>query len=295
MSSSLVHLEYFRVAARHEHMTRAAEELRITQPSLSRAIAQLEAEFEVRLFDRVGRRIRLNHYGEALLRSVERTSRELEEIRREIADLAGGEVGHVRLTIHAGTQLLPDLLSKFRCKHPNIRFNVFQRNAPEAFEQLQRGEVDLCISCPPPQIPGVEAVDLVTEEIVLAVPTDHWAAGRRQVRLDEVAAESFISLKPGYNLRNVSDALMRQAGLDFRFAFEGDNPAVIPDLIRSGLGIGFVPYVTWSSAVGTSLALLRLEDSKVERTLGLSWRSDSYVSKAEQYFRQFVIQYFSRY
>lgn len=295
MSSNLVHLEYFRVAARHEHITRAAEELRITQPSLSRAIAQLEREFGVRLFDRVGRRIRLNHYGEALLRSVERTSRELEQVRREITDLSDGEAGYVRLTIHAGTQLLPDLLSKFRREHPNIRFSVFQRNAPEAFEQLQRGEVDLCISCPPPQIAGVEAVDLVTEEIVLAVPTDHWAARRGRVQLSEMANEPFISLKPGYNLRNVSDALMRQAGLDFHFAFEGDNPAVIPDLIRSGLGVGFVPYITWSSAVESSLALLTLEDNKVERTLGLAWRSDSYVSRAEQAFRGFVVDYFSRY
>ncbi len=93
----------------------------------------------------MGRQIRLNHYGEALLRRVERASQELERVRREIADLASGDEGFIELAIHAGTQLLPDLLSAFRRQYPRIRFRVSQLNAPEAFEQLERGVVDLCI------------------------------------------------------------------------------------------------------------------------------------------------------
>lgn len=293
MKTSFLHLEYFCVAARLEHITRAAEELSITQPSLSKAIAQLEDELGVQLFDRVGRQIRLNHYGEALLKRVERASQELEQAQREINDLASGEEGFIELTIHAGTQLLPDLLSAFRRQYPHISFRVSQRNAPEAFEQLERGEIDLCITCPPPQRPGIISVPLVTEEVILAVPPDHRLARREHVSLSEVADEAFISLKPGYNLRNISDALMRQAGLDFRFTFEGDNPAVIPNMIRAGLGIGFVPAITWSMALGSSLTLLRLTDTRVERTLGLSWRQDRYPARAEEHFRRFVADYFS--
>lgn len=293
MKTSFLHLEYFSVAARLEHITRAAEELSITQPSLSKAIAQLEEELGVRLFDRVGRQIRLNHYGEALLKRVERASQELEQAQREIGDLASGVEGFIKLTIHAGTQLLPDLLSTFRHQYPRISFRVSQRNAPEAFEQLQRGEINLCITCPPSQRPGFVSVPLVTEEIILAVPPDHRLAQREHVSLREVSDDAFISLKPGYNLRNISDALMRQAGLDFRFAFEGDNPAVIPNLIRTGLGIGFVPAITWSMALDSSLTLLRLTDTNVERTLGLSWRQDRYPSRAEEHFRNFVVDYFS--
>jgi LysR family transcriptional activator of glutamate synthase operon len=69
------------------------------------------------------------------------------------------------------------------------------------------------------------------------------------VSLSDVANEPFISLKPGYDLREMPDAVMRQAGLNFRFVFEGDNLAVIPNLIRAGLGIGFVPAITWSTAM----------------------------------------------
>ena len=294
MKTSFVHLEYFCVAARLEHITRAAEELSITQPSLSKAITQLEEELGVRLFDRVGRQIRLNHYGEALLRRVERASQELEQGQREIADLVSGDEGFIELAIHAGTQLLPDLLSTFRQQYPQIRFRASQVNAPEAFEQLERGEVDLCITCPPSQRPDILSVPLITEEVVLAVPPDHRIAGREHVPLSEVADEAFISLKPGYNLRNISDAVMQQAGLNFRFAFEGDNPAVIPNLIQAGLGIGFVPAITWTTAINSSLTLLRLTDTKLERTLGLSWREDRYPSRAEQHFRRFIVDYFSR-
>jgi len=280
-------------AARLEHITRAAEELSITQPSLSKAITQLEEELGVRLFDRVGRQIRLNHYGEALLHRVERASQELEQGQREIADLVSGDEGFIELAIHAGTQLLPDLLSTFRQQYSQIRFRASQVNAPEAFEQLERGEVDLCITCPPSQRPDIVSVPLITEEVVLAVPPDHRMAGREHVPLSEVADEAFISLRPGYNLRNISDAVMQQAGLNFRFAFEGDNPAVIPNLIRAGLGIGFVPAITWTTAMNSSLTLLRLTDTKLERTLGLSWREDRYPSRAEQHFRRFVVNYFS--
>lgn len=154
--------------------------------------------------------------------------------------------------------------------------------------------MDLCITCPLPARPSVNSVPLVTEEVVLAVPPDHRLALRKLVPLSEIADEPFVSLKPGYNLRNISDALMRQAGLNFRFAFEGDNPAVIPDLIRAGLGGGFVPAITWSTAIQCSLVLLRLEDTALDRTLGLSWREDRHPSRAEQRFRNFTVDYFSK-
>src|SRR5438309_3725141 len=105
----LLQLKYFQTVARLEHMTQAARQLEIAQPSLSQTIARLEEELGVPLFDRQGRQIRLNQFGRTFLRRVERIFAELEDGRRELADLAGLEQGRVSLSMFS-TPLLPDLL-----------------------------------------------------------------------------------------------------------------------------------------------------------------------------------------
>src|SRR5256886_1659607 len=101
----LLQLHYFRTVARLEHMTRAAEELLIAQPALSQTIARLEDDLGVPLFDRLGRRIRLNLFGRAFLGRVERIFAELDQGQRELADLAGGEQGQVDLALGAATHI----------------------------------------------------------------------------------------------------------------------------------------------------------------------------------------------
>ena len=93
----LLQLRYFRVVARVEHMTKAAQELFIAQPSLSKTIRRLEKEIGVPLFDQQGRTIRLNQFGKAFLEHIERLFRELEEGQREVRDMAGLEQGEVSL------------------------------------------------------------------------------------------------------------------------------------------------------------------------------------------------------
>lgn len=95
----LLQLRYFQAVARREHISQAAEELRVAQPSVSRTIARLEKELGVPLFDRRGRQVRLNSYGVAFLRRVDRALSELDEARRELSDAAG--LGHGRVTVAA--------------------------------------------------------------------------------------------------------------------------------------------------------------------------------------------------
>lgn len=91
----LLHLKYFQIVAKHEHMTQAAEELCISQPSLSKVVNRLEEELGVPLFDRQGRNIRLNAFGKAFLKRVERVFRELEDGKKEITDMNGLEQGRI--------------------------------------------------------------------------------------------------------------------------------------------------------------------------------------------------------
>lgn len=290
----LQQLKYFQAVARLEHVTRAAAELYISQPSLSKAIARLEEELGVPLFDHQGRRIRLNQFGRTFLRRVERAFSELEEGQREVADMAGPERGLVGLAAlyTVGAHLLPDLLSAFRVRHPQISFRLFQNAAHIMLSQLDNGEVDLCISSPLSERPGVTWAPLMTEEILLAVPPGHRLAGRSSIHLSEVAQEPFISLKPGYGVRDLTNRFCQQAGFTPSIAFEVDELTVVSGLVGAGFGVAFLPALARSSETGP--IRLHIDEPRCQRTIGLAWVEGRYLSAAARLFRQFVIDYFAQ-
>ncbi|HEY0754798.1 MAG TPA: LysR family transcriptional regulator [Ktedonobacteraceae bacterium] len=286
-------LKYFQVVAQLEHMTRAAEQLYIAQPSLSQSIARLEEELGVPLFDRQGRRIHLNQFGRIFLKRVERILLELEEGKREVADMAGLERGSIALAV-ASTQPLPELLSGFLARYPRVRFRLFQQQSlAMVVQQLERGEIDLCISSPPIEQAGITWVPLLTEELYLLVPAGHHLAGRGSIHLSEAANEPFISLKPGHGLRDLMDELCIQAGFVPNVAFEGDESATVRGLVSAGLGVTFVAGKNWQGVLDQPFVLLHIDEPICQRTIGLAWLEERYLSEAARRFQQFVIEYFS--
>ena len=291
----LLQLKYFQMVARLEHMTRAAEELGVAQPALSQTIARLETELGVPLFERVGRGIRLNQFGKAYAQRVERIFLEIEQGQRELAQIADGTQGQIELALSVATHLLPDLLSAFRQRHPAIRFRLLQHEVTTMTQQLSRGRVDLCITSPPLQQSGIASIPLLTEEIRLAVPNWHPLAQRSRIRLEEVAEEAFICLKPEHSLRQLTESFCQQAGFRPQVAFESDEPSTIRGLIRAGLGIAFIPVVSWRGAVGASAVVeIPVEEPLCQRTIGLSWLAERSPSRAAQQFHEFAVHYFAQ-
>jgi DNA-binding transcriptional LysR family regulator len=292
----LLQLKYFRTVARLEHMTRAAKTLSIAQPSLSKMIAHLEEELGVPLFDRQGRQIRLNQYGKAFLTQVEKALQALDEGKRQLKDMVGLERGHIALST-VSAPLLTDLLSTFYPQHPHISFRLFQQSTTTMLDQLERGEIDFCLASPPITQPDIGWISLVTEEIFLIVPLQHHLAGHESIELREAANEPFISLKPGYGLRDLTDQYCQQAGFTPCIVFEGDEPAAIRGLVRAGLGIAFTAEFSWRSVINDAeLAVrrLRISEPRCQRTIGLAWSKERYLSLAARQFRQFVIDYFAQ-
>jgi DNA-binding transcriptional LysR family regulator len=291
----LQQLKYFQTIARLQNMSRAAEELYVAQPSLSRAIARLEDELGAPLFDRVGRQIRLNQPGRVFLHRVERAFAELEEGKREIADIAGLEQGQVGLAVlyTVGAQLLPEILGMFRKDHPTIRFQLSQNASSVIINQLRKGEIDLGISFPRPEQPDIGWAPLRTEEIFLAVPPTHRLAVRDSIYLSEVAQEPFISLKREYGLRQMTDRFCQQAGIAPGITFEGDELVMVRGLVAAGLGVAFIPALALRNTSEPNVSCLHIADFPCQRTIGLAWLQERYLAAAVRLFRHFVIEYFA--
>ncbi|MDO3410409.1 LysR family transcriptional regulator [Saccharibacillus sp. CPCC 101409] len=284
----LLQLKYFCKVARLQHMTRAAEELHIAQPALSKTIRHLENELGAALFDRTGKYIRLNDYGRIFLDYAERALGAIEDGKHHVRDAAGSAEGTIRLAFPVGSHIVPGLLAEFRRLHPQITFTLIQQ-----FSGMERPLFDLCISSFRQPIPDTESIPLIDEELFLAVPDTHPLANRTSVRLEEMANEPFIALVPGSSLRDTTDRLCLLAGFRPNIVFESDNPSTVRGLIRAGQGVAFIPAVSWEGSTGPEARLLHVESPECRRVISLSWYKSHYLSRAARLFREFTVDYFA--
>ncbi|MCK7622785.1 LysR substrate-binding domain-containing protein [Streptomyces sp. RS10V-4] len=288
----LLSLRYFRAVARREHISRAAEELRVAQPSVSRTLARLEAELGVPLFDRQGRTIRLNRYGAAFLRRVERALDELDVGRRELADAAGPDRGSLAL---AAETLLPlaGLLGDYRTAHPGVAVRLHQSTPAAMLDQLRAREVDYCVASQPLTAPGLDTVRLRREEVQLVVPAGHRLAGRDRVTVADLRTEPFITTRTGHWQRDLLERLFAPTGQRPVVCCEGDEPGVTLHLIRAGIGVGLAPAAARDVTAGEPVAWVPIDAPGCHRTLSLVRRADSYLSPAAARFRDLAVAHFA--
>lgn len=288
-------LRHFQTVARLGHMTQAAEALHVAQPALSRNISRLEAELGVALFDRVGRQIQLNEFGETFLRRVNKSFHHLDEGVRELMDLADKRKRIVSIAVNT-TLFMPELLTKFFKEYPHIKLR--QMLAPTAHIQhlLETGQVDFGITAPSmvsEKNRNIQTEQLSAREVLLAVPPHHRLADRNQISLREVADEAFISMPLSYGIRDMTDAFCHQAGFIPNIVFETDEPSSIPLYVQAGMGIAFIPPYIGESDVMLSVHRLHIIDPICEGTIGLNWIKERYISKAAQQFKEFAVHYFA--
>ncbi|WP_103351337.1 LysR family transcriptional regulator [Amycolatopsis sp. CA-128772] len=276
-------LRQFLVVARLEHLSRAAEELRVAQPSLSRTIARLENELGTPLFDRAGR-LRLNDAGKLFRGHVERALGELDAGRRAVAEATGEGFGTVRLASETFLTLIGPLAA-FKRAHPAVEVELQQLPAAGMARALHAREADLCVVSQPIPADGLASAELLDEPVWLAVPLDHPLAGRTSVRVDELAGEPFITTRKGHWHRRLLDRLFAARDLTPKIAFEGDEPGTIQELITAGLGIGLNPAMAGRVAARTPVAWLAVDSPDCRRTITLHWTADGTLPAAARLLR----------
>ena len=281
-------LAQFAAVARQEHVTRAAAELGMPQPTLSRAVARLEAELGVALLAREGRTVRLTRAGEVFRAAVERALAEVErgaEAARAEADPVGGRVAFGFLHT-MGSETVPMLLRGFRASHPRVRFQLVQEYTEYMLQRLRAGELDLCLVSPRPDGPELTSRRLGEQRLRLVVPAEHRLAGRQRVRLEEVADDPFVMLEQGYGLRRIADTLCAEAGFTPRVSFEGEEAETLRGLVAAGLGVAVLPPAT---APRPEVAELALASAGARRELALVWVTGRPLTPPVEAFRSYVL------
>ncbi|MFB4262429.1 LysR family transcriptional regulator [Nonomuraea sp. GTA35] len=276
-------LRQFVVVARLEHLSRAADELRVAQPSLSRTISRLESELGAPLFDRADR-LRLNDTGALFLGYAERCLGELDAGRRAVADAVSQGVGSVRLASETFLTLTGPLAA-FKRDHPGVEFVLHWTAAEEMARRLRAQDVDLCVASQPIHAEGLASERLFDEAVGVGTPLDHPLAGRARVSIGELAGQPFITARKGHWIRRLLDRLFAARGLTPRIVCESDEPSAIAELISAGLGIGLVPAFARRVATRTPGAWIAVDEPDCRRTVTLYWGADSHLSAAARLMR----------
>lgn len=289
----LLQLEYFRTVAKLEHMTKAAEQLRIAQPALSKTISRLEQDIGVPLFDRVNRQIRLNAFGKVFLNKVEAALTLLEEGQKEVKDMAGLERGTVSIATNALNRLSPAIVA-FRKQFPDVNFRITQIAPAETYsiaQLLEQGSVDLGFGPMCLQRPGICERPVLETEVFLAVPHGHRLEHLHSISLQQVAGDPFIEYKVGHPFREVNDEISRRANLKRTIVCEVEEPDALANLVQAGLGVAFVPKCKKDEV--KQFALLHIEGSDNKRSYYVSWHETRYQSEAVRQFQAFLVEYFA--
>ncbi|GAA3661190.1 LysR family transcriptional regulator [Nocardioides ginsengisoli] len=279
-------LEWLVALADHQHVTDTAAILGITQPTLSRALARVEDELGVRLFERVPDGLVTSPHGAFVVETARDLVGRYRQLTTELEARLDPDRGIVRLAFldSMATSLVPRILRGFHQEAPGVRVELSQEPAHAMRRDLAAGAVDLAITSVRPD-GDYGWLILQRERLVVIVPPTHRLRTRKRIELRELAGEELVTTPVGFGYRTLVDGLLTDAGVSLAVSFESADLATIEGLVAAGLGIAVVPeaFVGISGTVG-----LALSGSNARRSVGLTWRTDRALEPAAARFRDYV-------
>ncbi|WP_040380328.1 LysR family transcriptional regulator [Enterocloster hominis (ex Hitch et al. 2024)] len=283
----LLQLRYFCVVAKHQNMTKAAAELMISQPALSKTISALEKELGTPLFVRRNRSIFLNRAGEIFYQKIDQSINLIDDTVSEVRELSNEPFGNVRLLVLSASSYMPGFYIAFHQRYPFIKL---QLSNYIRYEHMFMYDCDFCITADAGFTPlaGNNVIPILTERFVLAVQKQHPLAGRESIHLKEAAPYPFVAS----NRREDLEFYCLKAGFRPNIIAECDNGTTYETFLRNGVGISVVPEITLGSVLPEDIVCIPLTYPVIERTISLTYDSRRRMSNAGQLFLQFCMEYF---
>ncbi len=276
-------LRAFLLVAESGSFSKAAKRLHLTQPAVSKRIAQLEAQLNVSLFDRIGRRISTTEAGEALLPHARAVHLELQAAQQSVRDLAGEVRGRLRLATshHIGLHRLPPLLSFFSKAFPAVQLDIDFMDSEQAYELTLQGEVELAVvTLAPSSIANIVTRPIWLDPLDFMVQQGTQLTRKKALGLKELSQHP--ATLPGLNTYTgqIVKSLFEQRSLPIQIAITTNYLETIRMMASVGLGWTVLPR----SMRDPSLATLRIRDARIERTLGAIHHEGRSLSRAAQAF-----------
>jgi DNA-binding transcriptional LysR family regulator len=241
---NLKQLEHFLAVADEQHFTRAAKRMNIIQSGLSASIRALEEEFGAPLFVRTTRRVEMTSAGQVLYERAHRIINSVREAKTAVAAVNGLQKGELKLGTCASLNAfvdLPLLLGEFHALHPTIEIKLCHSTATNLMNRVREGALDVAFLPLFEKPRDVMTSSIAVDRLVIACPAAHPLAGRKTVKLKDLADEPFVDFQLEQGTRRIVDRAFSELGLVRKTTLEAGDVQVLLDLVARGLGIALVP------------------------------------------------------
>jgi len=283
----LRHLHYFLKIAETLSFTQAASALRVTQPTLSHQIKQLEQEIGTPLFDRVGRSIQITEAGRIFRSHAQRALQELESGLATVTELDGLMHGLLRIGVFRsfGNSLLPAVLAEFYRAHPRVCVSIQQMSLADMEHGLVNGDLDLAITTYLPATSDrMVSEELFTEPLVLAVGEQHELHGHGTIRIERLAGMPLILRPAGTPSRKLVENCFAARGLTPTIVIEMSSGEATLATIRCSRLATICAGRALDGAPG--IARVRIDAPELRRSGAILWHRDRHRSNAAVIFSQ---------
>lgn len=269
----LYQLHCFKIAAECESITKAAQALYISQPSLSQTIRRLENELGYPLFNRLNKKIKLNYSGEILYERVCHMEKYMDNTLAELNEINNIGKSVVFLQVSCASMLLTDLLIYLKDCLPQIEFRIYQLNTAHKY-------IEKCLWIVSEQIDEQDDL-LLHEDIKLVVPVDHPLASAEKIWLEDLVKEKFITLTENWKLFHLIKSELDKRSFSSQITMHFDNPTLMRAILNQKVGVAFVPSVSWNTHSTDHLVIRTVEDFKVSRKIYLH-KPNMFLTKDQQ-------------
>jgi LysR family transcriptional regulator, hydrogen peroxide-inducible genes activator len=287
MTMELHQLKYVCAIVATGSFSRAAEQCHVAQPSLSQQISKLEDELGTRLFDRLGRSVRLTDAGRTFLPHARTVLHQTELARSEVdgrrRDARGTVIVGVIPTI--APYYLPARVQEFTRRFPEATLRIVEEATPVLVESLRSLAIDIAILSLPLRYRDFEIAPLLTERLYAALPPNHPRAGSASISLRELRDERFVLLRDSHCFREIALAACHRAHLDPRIAFESGQFSSLLGMVAAGVGVSLVPEMAIDARAGCRY--VRVSDAKAVRTIAAARLKGRSFNRVQQGFVEF--------
>jgi DNA-binding transcriptional LysR family regulator len=276
------HLRYFVAVSESLHFGRAAEQLHISQPPLTRQIRQLEDELGVMLFARTNRRVELTSVGQQFLAEARPLLAQFDSLKHHVSETAAGRLGKLAIGFIsvADYHVLPSLLREFQSRYPNVTLNLREATTDLQLDALRNGEIDIGIVLAPLTDPTLQFQPLFQEELVAVLPSASerisGPSSANAISVSTLEKQPFVMF-PRHSAPGLYDAIVGacdRAGFAPRIAQEAIQMQTIISLVSVGMGVALVPASLTN--LGRAGVIYRpLKEKSPLVTTGLAWKNSN--------------------
>ncbi len=285
-------LQILVAVGKHLSFSRAAEELRLTQPAVSMQVKTLERLAGLPLVERVGRQVALTGAGREVLRHAQAVLRSLQDAEDAMAAMRGLKTGRVFIAaVSTAKYFAPKLLSLFSRTYPDVELKLAVNNRDTVVQLLSENEVDVAIMGMPPAHLETSAFRFAKHPLVIIAAPEHSLAGARRIPVKALAAESFLVREPGSGTRAAMERFFNAHHVKPAGTTEISSNETIKQAVMAGMGLGFLSqHAVGLELSSGSLVVLDVQDMPVVREWNIVHRTEKRLSPAAQAFKAFILK-----